>query len=48
MPARVTVTAVVIRTSWATFADQPAKLPDNTLVYPGHDYITNNRLHDGS
>jgi hydroxyacylglutathione hydrolase len=25
-----------------TFADQLARLPDNTLVYPGHDYITNN------
>ena len=27
---------------FATFADQLAKLPDNTLVYPGHDYIENN------
>jgi len=25
-----------------TFADQLAKLPDHTLIYPGHDYITNN------
>ena len=25
-----------------TFAAQLAKLPDNTLVYPGHDYIVNN------
>ena len=27
---------------FATFADQLAKLPDNTLLYPGHDYIENN------
>jgi hydroxyacylglutathione hydrolase len=27
---------------YATFADQLAKLPDDTLVYPGHDYIENN------
>ena len=27
---------------YATFADQLAKLPDNTLVYPGHDYIESN------
>ena len=27
---------------YATFADQLAKLPDNTRVYPGHDYIENN------
>ncbi len=27
---------------YATFAGQLAKLPDETLVYPGHDYITNN------
>jgi hydroxyacylglutathione hydrolase len=27
---------------YATFSDQLAKLPDNTLVYPGHDYIENN------
>lgn len=25
-----------------TFADQLAKLPEDTNVYPGHDYITNN------
>ncbi len=25
-----------------TFAGQLAKLPDATLIYPGHDYITNN------
>ena len=27
---------------YGTFADQLAKLPDDTLVYPGHDYIANN------
>ena len=27
---------------YTTFADQLAKLPDDTLVYPGHDYIENN------
>ena len=27
---------------YATFADQLTKLPDNTLIYPGHDYIENN------
>jgi len=27
---------------FTTFADQLAKLPDNTLLYPGHDYIENN------
>jgi len=27
---------------YATFANQLARLPDNTLVYPGHDYIENN------
>lgn len=27
---------------FATFVNQLAKLPDNTLVYPGHDYIANN------
>ncbi len=27
---------------YATFADQLARLPDNTLVYPGHDYLENN------
>jgi hydroxyacylglutathione hydrolase len=25
-----------------TFATQLAKLPDETLIYPGHDYIANN------
>ena len=25
-----------------TFVNQLAKLPDDTLIYPGHDYITNN------
>ncbi len=25
-----------------TFASQLAKLPDDTLIYPGHDYILNN------
>ena len=27
---------------YATFADQLARLPDHTQVYPGHDYIENN------
>jgi len=27
---------------YATFADQLARLPDATRVYPGHDYIENN------
>ncbi len=27
---------------YATFADQLAKLPENTKIYPGHDYIENN------
>jgi len=27
---------------YATFAEQLDKLPDNTRVYPGHDYIENN------
>jgi hydroxyacylglutathione hydrolase len=27
---------------YATFAEQLARLPDNTRVYPGHDYIENN------
>jgi hydroxyacylglutathione hydrolase len=27
---------------YTTFVDQLAKLPDDTLVYPGHDYIENN------
>ena len=25
-----------------TFASQLAQLPDNTLIYPGHDYVVNN------
>jgi hydroxyacylglutathione hydrolase len=27
---------------YATFVDQLAKLPQNTRIYPGHDYIENN------
>ena len=27
---------------YQTFTSQLAKLPDETLVYPGHDYISNN------
>jgi hydroxyacylglutathione hydrolase len=27
---------------YTTFAEQISKLPDTTLVYPGHDYIVNN------
>ena len=27
---------------YKTFAGQLAKLPENTLIYPGHDYIENN------
>ena len=27
---------------YATFVNQLAMLPDNTLLYPGHDYIENN------
>lgn len=27
---------------YETFANQLARLPDDTLIYPGHDYITNN------
>ena len=27
---------------YETFAGQLAKLPDGTLIYPGHDYIANN------
>jgi hydroxyacylglutathione hydrolase len=27
---------------YATFAEQLARLPDHTQVYPGHDYIENN------
>ena len=31
-----------VHAMYATFADQLAKLPDNTRVYPGHDYIETN------
>ncbi|OJX06371.1 MAG: hydroxyacylglutathione hydrolase [Burkholderiales bacterium 70-64] len=27
---------------YATFVEQLAKLPEDTLIYPGHDYIENN------
>ena len=27
---------------YSTFVDQLARLPDETLIYPGHEYITNN------
>jgi hydroxyacylglutathione hydrolase len=27
---------------YATFAEQLSKLPDETMIYPGHDYIANN------
>ncbi len=27
---------------YKTFSEQLSKLPDNTLIYPGHDYIENN------
>jgi hydroxyacylglutathione hydrolase len=27
---------------YATFAEQLARLPDDTRVYPGHDYVANN------
>ena len=27
---------------YLTFTKQLSKLPDNTLIYPGHDYIENN------
>ena len=30
------------RQLYATFAEQLAQLPDNTLIYPGHDYLANN------
>ena len=30
------------RELYRTFASQLARLPDDTLVYPGHDYIDNN------
>lgn len=29
-------------TLYASFADQLARLPDDTQVYPGHDYLVNN------
>jgi len=29
-------------TLYATFVEQLARLPENTQVYPGHDYIENN------
>jgi hydroxyacylglutathione hydrolase len=31
-----------VHAMYASFADQLAKLPGNTLVYPGHDYMENN------
>ncbi len=31
-----------VHAMYATFSEQLAKLPDNTRVYPGHDYIENN------
>ncbi len=31
-----------VHSMYATFADQLAKLPGSTLVYPGHDYIETN------
>ena len=31
-----------VHAMYATFAGQLAKLPDNTRVYPGHDYIETN------
>ena len=31
-----------IESLYQTFADQLAKLPANTQIYPGHDYIENN------
>ena len=31
-----------VHAMYTTFADQLAKLPDNTRVYPGHDYIETN------
>jgi hydroxyacylglutathione hydrolase len=31
-----------VHSMYASFAEQLAKLPDNTLVYPGHDYIETN------
>ncbi len=31
-----------VQLMYASFIDQLAKLPENTQVYPGHDYIENN------
>ncbi len=31
-----------VHSMYSSFAEQLAKLPDNTLVYPGHDYIETN------
>jgi hydroxyacylglutathione hydrolase len=31
-----------VHSMYATFAEQLARLPDNTRIYPGHDYIENN------
>ncbi len=31
-----------VHAMYASFADKLAKLPDNTLLYPGHDYIETN------
>ncbi|MCP5130977.1 MAG: hydroxyacylglutathione hydrolase [Pseudomonadales bacterium] len=30
------------RQLYSTFAEQLAQLPENTLIYPGHDYLANN------
>jgi len=30
------------RELYSTFANQLAQLPDDTLIYPGHDYLANN------
>ncbi|NKB33226.1 MAG: MBL fold metallo-hydrolase [Pseudomonadales bacterium] len=31
-----------VHVMYKTFVEQLAKLPDNTSIYPGHDYIVNN------
>ena len=31
-----------VNAMYTTFAEQLARLPDNTRIYPGHDYIENN------
>ena len=31
-----------VESMFATFAEQLSQLPDNTRIYPGHDYIENN------